>query len=315
MLNRRHLRIKILQAIYAFTQSDDGNLSRGEKELMFSISKMYEMYIYLLLICDELLASAEGIIADGKKKRLPSEEDLNPNTKFIDNKLLHLLRENRMLNRKADTLKLGWTTEREMVKKLFKDLRKTEEYQAYMANPERSFAEDREVVIRLFKRHIINHEPLQFFFEERSIFWIDDLDLAASMAIKTLKSFSEDSDSGQELLPLYKDEEDELDFVKTLFRKSIVQSDENMGMIKEHTQNWEIERIAMMDIILMKMALTEVREFSHIPVKVTLNEYIEISKFYSTPKSNGFINGILDKLFTELKDAGKIKKVGRGLIN
>jgi N utilization substance protein B len=169
-------------------------------------------------------------------------------------------------------------------------------------------------VIRIFKRHLINAQSLHDFFEERSIFWVDDLDLVASMVIKTFKSFEEDSDAFHPLLPLWKDPDDEQSFVKLLFRKTIVQSPEHMELIHKHTDNWELDRIALMDIILMKMALTEGREFPEIPVKVTLNEYIEISKYYSTPKSNTFINGVLDKLFEELKTSGKIKKVGRGLI-
>ncbi len=315
MLNRRHLRIKILQALYAFELSSEATMARTEKELFHSIQKMYDMYLFLMLIMLEIKSVAEDKIDENKKKRLPTEEDLNPNTRFVNNKLLLQLAENKELQSAASKSKINWMGEGELLRRIYRSLLETEEYQAYMNGPEPDYDADREIIIRLFKRHLINHESLQYFFEEKSIFWVDDLDLVASMAIKTLKSFGSESDPHLALLPLWKEPEDEMSFVKVLFRKTIAQSDEHLALIKEHTANWEVERIALMDIILMKMALTEGRELKQIPVKVTLNEYIEISKYYSTPKSNTFINGVLDKLFDELKNQGTIKKMGRGLIN
>ncbi len=315
MLNRRHLRIKILQALYAFEQSKDNNISRAEKELFHSIQKMYDMYLFLMLVMLEIRAVAEDKIEEGKKKKLPSKEDINPNMRFVNNKLLKQVEENKALLSHAEKAKINWMGEGELIRRLYKSLVETDEYTAYMAAEESSYEADKEVIIRMFKRHLINHESLQYFFEEKSIFWIDDLDIVASMAIKTFKSFTPESDEFTPLLPLWKEPEDEKEFVKILFRKTIVQSDEHIALIKAQTDNWEIERIALMDVILMKMALSEGREFKQIPTKVTLNEYIEISKYYSTPKSNTFINGILDKLFAEMKEVGTIKKMGRGLIN
>lgn len=316
MLNRRHLRIKILQALYAYFQAKEFNLSKAEKELLFSIDKMYEMYVMLLLLLEEVLLQAETRIEEGKKKRLPTEEDLDPNTRFVDNKLLLLIRENRPIEQKVSSLKVSWVNEREMIKKLYKELRETPEFEAYMTSAEKpDFNADKELIVKLFKKYIINHEALALYFEERSIFWVDDLDIVASMVIKTLKKFSEAKGSENELLPLYKDPEDEIHFVKTLFRKTILNYEETTTLIRTNAQNWEVERIALMDMLLMQMALAEVREFPQIPVKVSLNEYIEISKYYSTPKSNGFINGILDKLFAEMQENGEIRKTGRGLIN
>lgn len=315
MLNRRHLRIKILQAIYAFEQSSDNNISRAEKELFHSIQKMYEMYLFLMLIMMEVRGVAEAKIEEGKKKRLPTEEDINPNMRFVDNKLLRQLDENKALQLLAEKSKVNWMGEGELIRRIYRTLIETEEYKDYMTAEENDYEADKEVIIRLFKRHLINHESLQYFFEEKSIFWIDDLDIVASMAIKTFKSFTEQSDEFTPLLPLWKEPEDEKEFVKVLFRKTLAQNDEHMVLIKAATDNWEVERIALMDVILMKMALSEAREFKQIPMKVTLNEYIEISKYYSTPKSNTFINGILDKLFSEMTEEGKIKKIGRGLIN
>ena len=315
MLNRRHLRIKILQALYAFEQSKDNNISRAEKELFHSIQKMYDMYLFLMQLMLEIRDAAEIKIEEGKKKRLRTEEDINPNMRFVENKLLKQLSENRALKSLADKHKVNWMGEGELIRRLLKFVVETDEYQAYMSAEESSYKADRDIIVRLFKRHLINHESLQYFFEEKSIFWIDDLDIVASMVIKTFKSFSEDSDDFTPLLPLWKEPEDEQAFVKALFRKTIVQSTEHIELIKNYTDNWEIDRIALMDIILMKMALSEVREFKQIPKKVTLNEYIEISKYYSTPKSNTFINGILDKLFAEMTEDGTIKKMGRGLID
>jgi transcription antitermination protein NusB len=315
MLNRRHLRIKILQALYSYMQVKDNNITKGEKELFYSIDKIFELYISLLLTLTEIQEIAQNKIEDGKKKKLPTPEELIPNEKLIKNKVFIFLSKNIALQKSADRLKFSWFEERNMFKKLFKEILEQSEYLEYMASKEQSFEQDRDFIVKIFKKTIVNFEPLQNYFEEKSIFWNDDLDLMSSMVIKTLKSLNEESDEFLPLLDLFKDPEDELNFVKTLYRKTIVQSEEHMLLIKEKAQNWELERIALMDIILMKMALTEAKEFSQIPTKVTLNEYIEISKFYSTPKSNGFINGILDKLFTELKLNGDIVKTGRGLLD
>lgn len=315
MLNRRHLRIKILQALYAYDQSKSTDIAKAEERLFENIQKMYDMYLFLMLIMLEIRTVAENKIEEGKKKRLPTDADINPNMRFVNNALLKQLEDNKALQTLSEKAKVNWMGEGELIRRLYKVLTETEEYQEYMAAEENSYEADKEVIIRLFKRHLINLESLQYFFEEKSIFWIDDLDIVASMVLKTFKSFTKDSDPTTELLPLWKDPADEKTFVKTLFRKAILQSKEHDELIKTNADNWEFDRIALMDIIMMKMALTEAREFKQIPVKVTLNEYIEISKYYSTPKSCTFINGILDKLFAELQEKGTIKKVGRGLIN
>ncbi len=314
MLNRRHLRIKILQALYAFFSSQNDNVAKGEKELFHSIDKIYDLYVYLLLMFEEVRLFAANKIEDDKKKRLPTEEDLNPNLKFINNQIFHLLANNAPLQRELQQRKIAWGVEQEFVKKIFNIIRASEEYEAYMSNRENNFEEDRELAIRIFKKYIANFDLIHHYFEEKSIYWMDDLDLVCTMVIKTIKSFDENSTTSSPLMALYKDEADEKEFIKGVFRKTILNNDEHEKMIEDKTKNWELERIAMMDVLLMKMAITEARVFSTIPIKVTLNEYIEISKFYSTPKSNVFINGILDKIFAELKDEGKIKKIGRGLI-
>ncbi len=314
MLNRRHLRIKIFHALYAYFQRSKDSMEKGEKELFFSIGKMREMYIHLMLLFVELAHYARLRNEENKKKRLPTDEDLNPNTRFVNNRLIAVLEQNAALRSAAEKEKITWADQGELIKKIYLMLTETEEFQTYMKSDSDSFDADKQAVVTLFKRHAINFEPLQNYFDDKSIFWTDDLDLSSSMAIKTFKMMNETGGENQAILNLYKDPADEIEFVRTLYRKTILQSEENEELIKTKAENWDMERIAMVDMILMKMAVTEAREFSQIPIKVTLNEYIEIAKFYSTPKSNTFINGILDKLFAELKSEGKIVKIGRGLI-
>lgn len=313
MLNRRHLRIKVLQTLYAFYQEGEGDAGKAEKALFFSIDKMEEMYIYLLTLIVEMQGAAIDRIEAGKNKQLPSKEDLHPNTKFVTNRPLRILANSKALRKKAEDLGVTWSDNRDLVKKEFKMLIETEDYKEYMESEERGFAHDRDFLLRFFKRHMINFELLHDYFEEKSVFWNDDLDLISSMSIKTIKTIKENDDD-VELLPLWKGDDDEEDFVKTLYRRSLSLAEENESIISEYTKNWEIERIALMDTILMKMAMAEVRSFPSIPAKVSMNEYIELSKYYSTPKSNGFINGVLDQSFAKLKEDGLIEKTGRGLI-
>ncbi len=318
MLNRRHLRIKVLQALYAYFQSEEENFNRTEKEMLHQIDRIYDLYLYLLLTFDEIKDVSEQKLDESKGKIRPTEEDLNPNLKFIENKVFATIENSKHLRRQAEENKVSWVGDanKEMFRKMFAQIKESEIYFAYMAEESRSFEADLEFVISLFKTEIANSELIYHFFEETSIHWMDDIDLACSMVLKTIKTVKADEELSGDLkiLPLYKDPEDEIPFVKTLLRKTIARNSENEEIIDELTKNWEIDRIAKMDIILMKMAITEFQEFNNIPTKVTLNEYIEISKFYSTPKSNAFINGILDKVIDKLTKDNKIVKIGRGLI-
>jgi N utilization substance protein B len=315
MLNRRHLRIKVLQALYAYFQSNEDNFRRTENELMQAVERIQDLYLYLLLSFSEIKGIAENRIEENTKKIRPSEEDLNPNTKFIDNKIIRLLEENKELRRLSEERKVNWVGDehQEMFRKMFLIIKDSEIYFEYMNNESKTFEDDKAFALELFKVEIANSELLYNFFEEKSIHWMDDIDLACSMVLKTLKSVNE----GEviELLPLYKVDDDEQEFIRELLRKTISMDKENEALIDELTKNWELDRIAKMDVILMKMAITELQIFNNIPTKVTLNEYIEISKFYSTPKSNGFINGILDKAIDRLQAEKKIVKIGRGLMN
>ena len=315
MLNRRHLRVKVLQSLYAFFQSKEDNYGKSEKELLTAVERIHDLYMYMLLSFGELKAIATHRIEENKKKIRPKEEDLNPNLKFIENQIIEVLEYSPELRRASEDRKVNWIGDehQEMFRKMMMEIRDGETFFEFMNNGERSFAEDKAFMIALFKTDIANSPLLFNFFEDKSIHWMDDIDLACSMVLKTIKTFEEGEIA--QILPLYKENDDEKDFIKTLLRKTIMLDKENETLIDELTKNWELDRIAKMDVILMKMAVTELQSFSNIPTKVTLNEYIEISKFYSTPKSNGFINGILDKAITRLDKDGKINKMGRGLKN
>jgi len=277
------------------------------------VGKMQELYVLLLMMIGAMQGFAIDRIEAGRKKQLPTPEDLHPNTKFVTNKPLRALANSKNLQKAASDLGVGWGDDQEMLRKMFRSLLEHEEYIEFMASEERGFKHDREYLIRIFRKHMITSEVFQERLEEQSIFWNDDLDLAASMAIKTIKTIRE-TDDDITLLPLWREDDDDKQFLETLFVESLAQAEVNEILVTEAAKNWELERIALMDRILMKMALAEAKSFSSIPLKVTLNEYIELSKYYSTPKSNGFINGVLDQLFTQLKKDGTIVKIGRGLI-
>lgn len=314
MLNRRHLRIKVLQFLYAFYQSEEDEYGKHENELMQSIERIYDLYLYFLLTFEELKKQAEQRIEENKKKILLTDKDLNPNLKFVENRIISLLEQNEALKAASEKSKVNWIGDekQELFRKMFLEIREGEVYFEFMDNEVEGFEEDRAFLLSLFKHDIANSTYLYNFFEEKSIHWLDDIDLACSMVLKTIKGFEENKSN--EILPLYKDKEDEIEFVEQLFRKTIAFDKESEALIDQLTQNWELDRIAKMDVILMKMAIAELQIFNTIPTKVTLNEYIEISKFYSTPKSNGFINGVLDQAIIKLENEGKIKKIGRGLI-
>ncbi len=309
MLNRRHLRIKVLQVLYAYFQSNGNDFKVVEKELMNSIERIYDIYLYLLLAFEELKDVEEQKNAESKLK------SRDTNDRFVQNKTIALIAESSELREAAENNRVNWIGDehREMFKKVMQQIRESELFFNYMQADSDTFEEDKNFAVALFKAEIANSPLIYNFFEEKSIHWMDDIDLACGIALKTIKQATEGN--AITIHPLFKDPEDEIPFVKTLLRKTIANDQENVLLIDELTKNWELDRIAKMDIILMKMAITELQEFNNIPKKVTLNEYIEISKFYSTPKSSGFINGILDKAIDRLDKEKKIQKIGRGLID
>jgi len=313
MISRRQLRIKTLQSLYAYYKTGREDMGRSEKELHFNIEKAYELYHYLLLLIIDVILYAESRIELARNKRIPTHEDLHPNTRFIDNRLVDQLRNNEQLLRYVDTHKLNWSNYPELIKEIYTKLTEIEEYAAYMATEESGYAEDKKMISLVYTHVIFPSELLSSVMEEQSIYWNDDLEFITNMIVKTFKKFKEGDGSEKSLMDLYKNDED-VDYVVKLSRQTIIHREEYVEYIKLNTRNWDLERIAFMDILIMQMAIAELIGFSSIPVKVTLNEYLEISKFYSTSKSNVFINGVLDKVVFQLKDEKKIVKKGRGLI-
>ncbi len=313
MVSRRLLRIKTLHICYAYLKSSGQTINQAEKDLFFSIQKSYDLYHYLILLVLDVVDYAESRIDLAKNKRMPTQEDLNPNTKFIDNKLVKLLKKNDDLNKYLNDQKLSWVNYPELIKSLYNVIRDSEIYHKYMTSDVRGFNEDKKFISDIFAKILTDFEPLYQNLEEQSIYWNDDIEFVIGMILKSLRAFKASSDETVELMPLFKNEEDR-DFVKRLFRKSILNHKENEDLISGFIKNWDVERVAFMDVVVMSLAVTELVEFNEIPIKVSLDEYIEIAKYYSTQKSNVFINGILDKIVDHLKKEGKIKKVGRGLI-
>ena len=313
MLNRRHIRIKVLQAFYAFFQSNNEDVLKGEKELFHSIEKIYDLYVYILMLFPSLKRQALIQIEEAKRSEYLRQDIHILKTGFIDNQLVDLIEQSKVLQKISKDRKINWEgdVENDLTKKIFKEVYQTDYYKNLLQSESTSFNDDKDALVQLYKKEICNLEKLHHFFDEKSIYWQDDLDHVSSMILKTLKSITENQEL--EILPLWK--EDEYEFTQNLFRKAVLQKEENDAVLQTYSKNWEKERLATMDSLLMNLAMTEALEFSSIPIKVTLNEYIEISKFYSTPKSNSFINGILDRIFEDYKKDGKLVKRGRGLIN
>ena len=296
-----------------FNDEDSTDIQLTEKNLLNSIERIYDLYIYLLLSFPVVREVALNKQDERKKKLRPTKEDLYPNLKFVDNKIISLIIDSVDLSQLSENRKINWDNDekREIYRKIFIEIEKSEVYFEHMNNDEKGFEADRNFLIQLFKAEIANSPLIYDFFEDEDIHWMDDIDLACSMVIKTIKNTKEDS---FDIMPLYKANDDEKAFICTLLKETIKKDAENELMIENLVENWEFERIAKMDVLLLKMAITELQCFETIPTKVSINEYIEISKYYSTPKSNVFINGILDKSVNLLSKENKINKSGRGLI-
>lgn len=314
MLNRRYLRIKVYQALYAYWQGDPASTSRLEKELYQGIDRTHDLYLALLLVFGELRHIAELRMAERRKKQLPTPEDLNPSRRFVENPMVKAIAESDRLRVECEKRRVSWVGHQELFSAMYKTVEDSEAYKEHMADPEPTFAKDRAFIVQLFAELVANSEALQDVFEGRSIYWLEDMDLAAGLVKRVLEQWRPEEGGDQCLNALTHDPVVEREFVNELFRKCIELGEEHEALIAAKASNWEADRIAYTDMILMKMALTEARVFDQIPTKVTLNEYIEIAKAYSTPKSKNFINGVLDKLFIEMKSDGRIRKVGRGLL-
>lgn len=307
MINRVLIRLKIVQIVYAYYQNGGKNLDTAEKELFFSLSKAYDLYNYLLLLMVEVTKQANKRLNAAKNKLVPTKEELFPNTKFVENRFIAQLEVNKQLLEFSNNQKKTWENEADFVKTLCDKILESDIYKEYMASETSSYEEDRELWRKLYKNIIFNNIELDQVLEDQSLYWNDDKEIVDTFVLKTIKRFDEKNGAKQELLPEFKDEEDQ-DFARRLFRRSILNADYYRHLISENTKNWDLDRVAFMDVVIMQIALAEILSFPNIPVSVSLNEYVEIAKLYSTPKSGGFINGTLDGIVNSLKKENKLTK-------
>lgn len=298
-----------MQALYAFFQHEKASASQFEKELFKSLDKITDLYLSILALIRDIHHVALMVIDENKNKRLPSQEDMNPNMKFVNNALLVSLSKNQELSTQLEKKKISWQNDFDLVRKIFSDIRNGALYKNYMSSPVNSAKEDSEFIVTLITQHLSENEVLSSLFEEKNIHWADDTFVAFNSVIRNFEDF----DGEFKMQAMLKDEKDDLEFMSLLFNKTILYQKQFEELIDKHTKNWEIERIANMDMLLMKMALAEILYIPNVPVKASLNEYIDISKEYSTPNSKTFVNGVLDKIIAELKRENKIVKTGRGL--
>ena len=299
MINRELIRIKIVQLTYAYYQNGNKNMENAEKELLFSLSKAYDLYNFLLSLIVAVTREARKYIdvATAKAQREGGEM---PSQKFSLNRFALQLEENKMLNDFIETKGLKWDEQEKLVQDLYLRITESETYQDYMKSEEDSYEADREFWRQAFKKLICGNEMIEEYLEDKSFYWNDDIEIVETFTLKTIKKFEEKRGSAQPLLPMFKDEDDK-DFAIRLFRQSLLKGKEYRERIDKHIRNWESERVASMDLIIMQVALAEILSFPSIPISVTLNEYIDAAKYYSTPKSGNFINGILDSIVGELK--------------
>ena len=313
MLNRRHIRVKVMQSIYAMHQHQSDNLDKEEKFLFQSIENTQNLYLLLLSALIEIKKKEEEYIDLASKKHLATKEEINPNLKFINNKVLVLLSESEALETALDDHNINnWKLNDDIILGLIDTIKESELYQNYMQKPVGSFEDDKNFIVDLYTEVIAPSDRLYDYLEDYKLTWLDDLPGINTLIVKQIKQLKGENDTL--VVPrVYKDEDDK-DFVKNLFRKTVLNELELSKEYIDKTPNWDVERIAEIDTIILKMAICELLKFPSIPTKVTINEYLEIAKEYSTPKSSIFINGILDNLVKEFDRDGKLQKAGRGLL-
>lgn len=311
MLSRRLLRIKVLKALFAHLKSESDNMIASEKNLVATVDKAYDLYFQLLTLPEQLVNYAQERIDIAKQKKLPTFEDLHPNTKFVDNAVIRIISTTDAVADHVAKRKLGWTGQEDLIRLIYQQLIETEFFKTYMARDNRSWEEDRALVDYLFT--MLNDCPvLDEALEEMSLMWADDLPYILAMIQRTISNMRI-SHTQLRVAEKYKSEEDP-QFLKTLFEKALVNYNDYQRYVERFTANWDIERVVFMDNLILGVAIAELVAFPSIPVKVTMDEWIEISKYYSTPGSSTFINGVLDKIVALLTEEGKIQKSGRGLI-
>jgi len=313
MLNRRHIRIKVMQGIYAMHKHESENLDKEEKFLFQSIENMYDLYLLMLAALLEIRVKEEEYMELASKKHLATKEERNPNRKFIDNQLLKLLASNESLENSIEDRNIhNWKRNDDVILFLLEAVKASDLYQNYMSKTSTSFAEDKNFIADLFAEIIAPNNRLYEYLEDYKLTWLDDLPTVNTLILKQIKQLKSENDSFV-VSKLYKDSDDK-EYVKNLFRKTVLNEVELSKEYIDKTPNWDTERIAEIDTIILKMAICELLKFPSIPVKVTINEYLEIAKEYSTPKSSIFINGILDNIVKEYQNNNKLVKSGRGLL-
>ena len=301
MINRILIRIKVLQIVYAYYQNGNKDLKTAENELLFSLQKSYDLYHYFLLLIVETTRLQKRVLDNRKNKYVPTQEELNPNTRFVDNRFAAQVEANESLLTYVKDNGISWNNEEDFVKSVLDIILNSDIYADYLADANDSYEADRDFWRIVFKKLICGNEEIESYLEDKSIYWNDDIEIVQTFTLKTIKKFSEKEGSKQPLLPMFKDQDDQ-EFAIKLFRQSLLKGSEYRERIQKHMKNWESERIANMDQIIMQVALAEIMNFPTIPINVSLNEYIDTAKYYSTPKSGNFINGILDSVVTELKN-------------
>ena len=306
MINREIIRLKIVQLTYAYYQNGNKNIDTAEKELFFSLSKAYDLYQHLLALIvavdKEALRHLE--VEQARAKREGTEE---PSTKFVDNRFVLQLQANKVLSDFISTQKRTWDDEPKFISKLYEQITNSQIYKDYMESGDSSYEEDRELWRKLYRTLIQDNEEIDTLIEDQSLYWNDDKEIVDTFVLKTIKRFDEKNGAKQELLPEF-DSEDEKDFARKLFRATILNANEYQRYMSEASRNWQFKRLAYMDIVIMQIAIAEMLTFPSIPISVTLNEYVDIAKIYSTPRSGGYINGMLDAIARHLINTGKLMK-------
>lgn len=314
MLNRRHIRIKVMQTIYAYAGGEGGDFKADQTFLTRSIDNMYNLYLLQLSLLIKLQERSEVYTLKTQQKQLATSDDKNPNTKFSNNAVLLALKNNISLTDAFEFYNItNWELDSEYVDVIFKNMLASDLYANYMETRTSTFAEDKKFIVDLFKDIIAPNDKLYDYLEDQSLTWTDDLPVVNTALLKLLRKVKQSSADTFFLPELFKDEDDRA-YALDLFQKTILKQNSLNETIAAKTQNWDADRIASIDTALLQMAICELTNFPSIPVKVTINEYLEIAKEYSTPKSSVFINGILDKLVKEYAESEKLNKVGRGLM-
>lgn len=306
MINRKLIRVKIVQLTYAYYQNGHHNMDTAEKELLFSLSKAYDLYNYLLGLI-VAITQEERRRVDIATRRAERERTETPSQRFAFNKFATQLEENKQLNLFMEDKKMSWENDVEAVRKLCDQIEQSPLYQEYMMSDAEDYETDRELWRRIYRTLIQGNEDLDAILEEKSLYWNDDKEIVDTFVLKTIKRFDPANKADQELLPEFDDTEDR-EYALKLFRSTILNADTYQRYMSETSRNWNFSRLAYMDVVLMQIAIAEMLTFPNIPISVTINEYVDLAKLYSTPKSGGYINGMLDAIARHLVDTGRLLK-------